>query len=172
MKESYLHIYMGEGKGKSTCATGLAMRAVCQGLRVGYIQFLKNAATAEAVALTRLGATVLAPQGTFNSLQHLTPEEREACAQRQQKTLDTARSIWTRFDLLVLDEAITAMNMDMLQEKDLVAFVKERPAAMELVLTGVNPGETLCALADYLTEMKLLAHPSQQGAAPRKGIEF
>ena len=171
MDRAFVHIYTGDGKGKTTAAVGLSVRAVASGLRVGFYQFLKNGKSAELEALKQLGIAVNAPQsGKF--IWDMDEKEKEACAFVQQELLRKAQQAANDLDLLVLDEVICAGNTGMLPQEQLLGFIKARPATLELVMTGRGAGPNLLALADYATEMRLLAHPYEKNVPARRGIEF
>ena len=172
MEQACVHIYTGNGKGKTTAAAGLAARALGQGLRVGFFQFLKNGMSGETISLAKLGAVVVSPMGSGKFLWDMNQEEKAACAAKQDETLARAIEMAPGFDLLVLDEVICAVEAGVLSRQKLVSFIENKPAALELVLTGRGECTGLLELADYVTEMGEKAHPYNKGLAARKGVEF
>ena len=173
MRAGLLHIYHGGGKGKTTAAAGLCLRAAGHGLRVGFAQFLKDGSSGECAALKVLpGVTV------FDALPHvpftfsMTPEDREEARDFYASLLRACESAASGLDLLVLDEVLDAVNTGILPEESLLAFVKNRPDSLELVLPGRDPSPELLELADYITEMRVVRHPYQRGQAARPGIEW
>lgn len=171
MSKGMTHIYTGEGKGKTTAATGLAVRALGQRQRVGFFQFLKNGISGEVVSLAKLGAITVCPE-TKKFIWNMDEDERAACAQKQQETFRRAIAMADQFDLIVLDEVISAVDAGLLGAEEVLDFIKNRPENLELVLTGrgdISPFRDCC---DYITEMKLVAHPFEKGQTARKGIEF
>ncbi len=172
METGCVHIYTGDGKGKTTAATGLAVRAAGQGLRVGFCQFLKTGTSGEISSLEKLGVWVASPTGQNKFLWEMDAAEKAECQRRQQETLAAAAAAAKTLDLLVLDEVVCAAAAGMLDMEELAAFVREKPAGLELVLTGRGATPELCALAEYVTEMHLVAHPYEKGQAARQGIEY
>lgn len=175
MAKGLVHIYHGDGKGKTSAAMGLALRALGNGWRVGILQFLKGGPSGEITALqTMPGVTILrGRQGTKFSFQMTAEEKQEARALHEEHLEQIARQAAAGdFDLLVLDEALGAIGAGLLSQEGVLRFVRQKPEALELVLTGRDPGDTLLQLADYVTEMRMQKHPYEQGVQARKGVEF
>ena len=175
MKNSGLvHLYCGDGKGKTTAAVGLAVRHSGRGGKVVFAQFLKDGTSGECCVLGKLGVTVLAanPVGKFSF--RMTEEEKAETAAALGRTFDAATgfAVRERATLLVLDEVCAAVNCGFLPEKTLTEFLESRPDSLEVVLTGRDPSENLQVYADYITEMKKRRHPFDEGVAAREGIEF
>ena len=175
MKNSGLvHLYCGDGKGKTTAAVGLAVRHSGRGGKVVFAQFLKDGSSGECRVLAKLGVTVLAanPVGKFSF--RMTEEEKAETAAALGRTFDAATgfAVRERATLLVLDEICAAVNCGFLPEKTLTEFLESRPDSLEVVLTGRDPSENLQVHADYITEMKKRRHPFDEGVAAREGIEF
>lgn len=175
MKNSGLvHLYCGDGKGKTTAAVGLAVRHSGRGGKVVFAQFLKDGTSGECRVLAKLGVTVLAanPVGKFSF--RMTEEEKAETAAALGRTFDAATgfAVRERATLLVLDEVCAAVNCGFLPEKTLTEFLESRPDSLEVVLTGRDPSENLQVHADYITEMKKWRHPFDEGVAAREGIEF
>lgn len=175
MKNSALvHLYCGDGKGKTTAAVGLAVRHSGRGGKVVFALFLKDGTSGECRVLAKLGVTVLAanPVGKFSF--RMTEEEKAETAAALGRTFDAATgfAVRERATLLVLDEVCAAVNCGFLPEKTLTEFLESRPDSLEVVLTGRDPSENLQVHADYITEMKKRRHPFDEGVAAREGIEF
>ena len=175
MKNSGLvHLYCGDGKGKTTAAVGLAVRHSGRGGKVVFAQFLKDGTSGECRVLAKLGVTVLAanPVGKFSF--RMTEYEKAETAAAIGRTFDAATgfAVRERATLLVLDEVCAAVNCGFLAEKTLTEFLESRPDSLEVVLTGRDPSENLQVHADYITEMKKRRHPFDEGIAAREGIEF
>ena len=166
-----VHICCGEGKGKTTAAAGLALRAAGAGKRVVFVQLLKDGTSSEIGPLRAVpGITVLhAPRvlGWFRSLSD--PDRARA---REDCAALLARAFAEPAELLVLDEAIAACELGALDEASLLRRIDTRPAGLELVLTGRHPSPALLSRGDYITEMRALRHPYTAGVTARKGIEF
>ena len=175
MKNSGLvHLYCGDGKGKTTAAVGLAVRHSGRGGKVVFAQFLKDGTSGECRVLAKLGVTVLAanPVGKFSF--RMTEEEKAETAAALGRTFDAATgfAVRDRATLLVLDEVCAAVNCGFLPETTLTECLESRPDSLEVVLTGRDPSENLQVHADYITEMKKRRHPFDEGVAAREGIEF
>ena len=167
-----VHLYCGEGKGKTTAAMGLALRMAGRGRAVVIAQFLKGADSGERLALAQVpGVRLLeVPERVKFSFQ-LTPAEREAERTRNTRLLALARKAAPSCDLLVLDEVIDALR-GFLPQEELCAFLDERPAGLEVVLTGHSLPEALERRADYITHMVKEKHPYDRGVTARREIEF
>lgn len=166
-----LHLYCGNGKGKTTAAIGLALRAAGRGKRVVIAQFLKGADSGERFALAQLPQVTLLPvPDTVKFSFRMTEEERHMEAQRYQDLLEQIRQEAQGCFLLVLDEACAAVNTGLLPLEDLLACLDSLEC--EVVLTGRDPAPQLAERADYITSMEAVRHPFEQGISARKGIEF
>lgn len=176
MKEKLglVHVYTGKGKGKTTAAMGLILRASGRGLRVTLLQFMKGRPTGELQALERLeGVQVYRAKEMTKFSFQMTETEKEAVRQRHDALLRDVigRCRADGTDLLVLDEALGAMATGLLDEGLLLDFLDHRPAHLEVVLTGRNPSPALLERADYVTEMVKRKHPFDKGVPARDGIE-
>lgn len=170
MNRGLVHLYYGEGKGKTTAAMGLALRALGQGMRVVVVQFLKNGMSGELEPLRQLGATVYSGQPGIKFTSQMTAEERAQTASENNARLREA--LQCPCDLLILDEICAAREKDMLGETLARQAVLMRPEGREVVLTGRRPEAWMLEAADYITQMRAERHPYAQGIAARKGIEF
>ena len=164
-----VHLYCGEGKGK-TAAMGLALRMAGRGRAVVIAQFLKGADSGERLALAQVpGVRLLeVPERVKFSFQ-LTPAEREAERTRNTRLLALARKAAPSCDLLVLDEVCAAVNTGLLPLEDVLDCLDS--LSCEVVLTGRDPAPELRDRADYLTEMRKVRHPFDRGVCARTGIE-
>ena len=164
-----LHLYWGNGKGKTTAAMGLALRALGHGRRVVIVQFLKDGTSGEIAPLRAAGAAVYAcPNAKFTWLM----DEADKAAAREASARALGQALAEPFDLLVLDEACAALKRSILDEALLrraVAFAKN---GREVVLTGRDPAPWLQEAADYSTEMRAHRHPYADGVAAREGVEY
>lgn len=164
-----LHLYWGNGKGKTTAAMGLALRALGHGRRVVIVQFLKDGTSGEIAPLRAAGAAVYAcPNAKFTWLM----DEADKAAAREASARALGQALAEPFDLLVLDEACAALKSGILDETLLrraVAFAKN---GREVVLTGRDPAPWLQDAADYSTEMRAHRHPYADGVAAREGVEY
>lgn len=170
MDKGLIHLYWGEGKGKTTAAMGLALRALGWGRRVAVVQFLKDGTSGELEPLRRLGAVVCSGNGCGKFTAQMTPLERTETARQNTEHLKQALAI--PCELLVLDEACAAWQLDMVDRVLLRQAVLERPAGREVVLTGREPALWMVEAAHYSIEMKCHRHPYQRGVPAREGVEF
>lgn len=162
-----LHLYFGSGKGKTTAAAGLALRALGHGKKVVIVQFLKDGTSGEIEPLRRLGAAVFAcPNAKFTWL--MTPQEKAAALAHNTQTLEAALQM--PCDLLILDEACAALRAALLPEALLQKAVLNAP--YEVVLTGRDPADWMLQNADYITEFTARRHPYEKGIPAREGIEY
>ena len=168
-----IHLYWGEGKGKTTAALGLAARCAGSGRRVLLLQFFKDGKSSEFAALARVpGVTVIPQTRSFGFSWTLSPAEKEEARTYYAGLLEEAFARAGDFDLLVLDEAMSALSTGMIGEARLLELLAGRKADLEVVMTGRDPSRALLDAADYVTEMKLVKHPFQRGVPAREGIEY
>ena len=171
-----VHIYTGDGKGKTTAAIGLGVRACGSGMRVLMVQFLKGSPTGEVCSLQKLepGFKLYRCKETKKFTWDMSPEEKCRTAAEQSSILEYAAAAVGRgeVDLLIMDEALGAMSSGMLDKNAVIHFIKNKPHNLELVLTGRGPAPEFIELADYVSEIKAVKHPAQKGIQARKGIEF
>lgn len=170
-----IHIYTGNGKGKTTAACGLAVRASGAGKKVCFIQFLKNGTSSEIEQVKKLGIEVMYTASCNKFTSAMNEEELSILRAEHNTLLKHAENliISNNTDLLVLDEFMAAYNGELLDTiKAEKLIVKAAESRCELVLTGRNAPEKLCCYADYITEMKAVKHPYEKGIHARHGIEY
>ena len=165
-----LHLYYGDGKGKTTAAMGLALRALGSGKKVVVLQFLKGGQSGEIPLLEQLGAKIYRGKAGQKFVFQMNEAEKAATRDLQNRNLAAATT--EDADLLVLDEAGSAWELDMVDKALLQKAVLARPAAQECVLTAHAAPRWMLEASDYVTEMKCCRHPYQKGIAARKGIEY
>ena len=169
-----LQIYTGDGKGKTTAALGLVLRASGAGLRVYFCQFIKDRAYSEIRALRHLPHVTVEQFGTGKGI--LLGREREAadllCARRGYDTLRAALTSG-EYDVVIADEINCAMLCGLLTEGELLRLADSRPEGVELVFTGRGATKALTARADLVTEMRAVKHYYRdKGLKAREGIEM
>ena len=168
-----IHIYYGDGKGKSTAALGLALRAAGHGQRVMIVQFLKNRPSGEIVLLERIpNIRLLRGQAGDAFSIHMTPEEKRATKGIHNANLQNALENLPDCDMLILDECLDAYQLGLLDEALFKHLMNETPPHLELVITGHNPEPWIFEKADYITHMHSEKHPFDRGVAARKGVEY
>ena len=167
----YIHVYTGDGKGKTTAALGLALRAAGAGFQVFILQFMKRGDYSEIEALKRFDDRITVEQYGLGRFIRGYPDPEDIAAARQ--GLDRVREVFSagRHQLVILDEANVAAACGMFSPVDLLDLVNTRPEGIEVVLTGRNAAPEIIARADLVTEMKMIKHYYQQGVAARTGIE-
>jgi ATP:corrinoid adenosyltransferase len=169
-----VHLYTGDGKGKTSAAIGLSVRAAGHGIPVLFAQFLKSRDSGELTALAKLGIPVLRAKTSGKFVSQMTAGERqEAYVQHMELLAQVQEKMQTLPGaVVVLDEVVDAVNCGVVELNSLLELIQTRPAATELVLTGRNPATKLVALANYHTGFVCNAHPYQSGIAARPGIEY
>ena len=169
--QGFVQVYTGDGKGKTTAALGLALRAAGAGLRVYFGQFIKNADYSEIKALARFADCITVRQfgrGCF-LLTEPAPEDR-AAARRALDAIGLAL-VSGDYDLVIADEANVAVALGLIEPNDLVSLIDRRPEQVELVLTGRGAPDAVLARADLVTEMRCVRHYYDRGVLARQGIE-
>jgi cob(I)alamin adenosyltransferase len=186
-----IQIYTGDGKGKTTAALGLAMRAAGHGFKVRMIQFLKGSTySGELASAARLGIEVFqfgrtCAHAAVIKTGFMTCQECGECwvgpdnineldAQKTRMAWNLARetAVQGQHDLLILDEIFHAVNLMLVSLDELMEFVQTAPATLEVVLTGRDAATELIAMADLVTEMKMIKHPFAKESKARRGIEY
>ena len=165
-----IHIYCGDGKGKTTAAIGAAIRAAGRGFRVLVLRLLKTDDSGEVNAIQNIPEIHVLPcVRSFGFSWNMTPEQKEKAAVYYSEQMENGTPA---FDLLVMDEAIGACRQGFICEERLLELLRTRPASLEVILTGRGPSEALLNAADYVTEMALRRHPYERGIGAREGIEY
>ena len=175
MKKGCIQVYTGNGKGKTTAAVGLAIRALSHDFKVCYIAFHKNPkrwGIGEQKTLEDLGADLyrFAPDTPFFNKKSSASSLRKDC-------LDGLKQIETlfkenKYDLMILDEINISLWKNLICPEELTELIKSKPKNLELVLTGRNVPQNVIELADLVTEMREVKHYYSKGISARKGIEW
>lgn len=170
-----IHIYCGDGKGKTTCAMGMAIRCAGAGEKVLIYQFMKDNSSSERAVLDQISNITLLeaiPKIKFSC--QMTEEEKEQTASYYRKKFkEITEQLQTEdYRMVILDEIMSTINLGFIDIETVEEFLKTKPEHLEVVMTGREPKESLCELADYITEMKKNKHPFDQGIGSRKAIEY
>ena len=170
-----VHLYTGDGKGKTTAALGLAVRAAGRGYQVLILQFLKGRDCGELHSLAGIpGIRILRLSRDYGFTFTMTGDELASVREEHDAMLVEATSIVERGEcrVLVLDEMTVALNHDLVDKDAVVTLIDTRPPDVEIVVTGRDAPEVLVMRADYVTTMQKTKHPFDLGVPAREGIEW
>jgi len=173
LEKGLVQVYTGDGKGKTSAAFGLALRAIGRGLKVYVIQFIKGGFDyGELHVVDKLADMKLEAFGRGKFITEVSPSGEDA--KLAQKALKLATKVVKEgeYDIVILDEANVALNMKLIKIDDVLKLIKTKPKHVELILTGRNAPPKLIEVADLVTEMREVKHPYMKGVQPRKGIEY
>ncbi len=176
MKAGLIHLYYGDGKGKTTAAVGLAVRAAGTGKRVLFVQFMKGGETGEIKSLQDIGGiTVLRSKKKFPFYREMTLEQKQEQTSIHNQLLNTIL-IGTiqnsEYDMVILDEITYSCRWGLIDCGKLQDFLYLGKGNIEIICTGRNPDAFFLECADYITEMKCIRHPYEKGVTAREGIEY
>lgn len=171
LAKGYVQVYTGDGKGKTTAALGLALRAAGHGMRTYIGQFMKGQTYGELLALRDCPLITIERYGDVRCIrrEEVTPDHVAQARRGLERAREAMRS--GRYDIVVLDEANVTIWFGLLTIEEVLAFLDQRPDHVEVVLTGRRAPQELIERADLVTEMREVKHYYQQGVAARKGIE-
>jgi cob(I)alamin adenosyltransferase len=171
-RKGFIHLYMGTGKGKTTAALGLALRAIGAGLEVEMIQFMKGDQSNERKIIKHLSGFSTT---SFGRDAFITAENHEPIDETlARKGLDFAQQLIDKesCDILILDEITVAVAFHLLKKEDVLDVLSRKPADMTIILTGRVADESLISLADVVTNMREIKHPYQYGESAQPGIDY
>jgi cob(I)alamin adenosyltransferase len=170
-KARYIHVYTGDGKGKTTAALGLTLRAVGAGWKVLFAQFLKHGEYNEIKALKRLGDQVTIRQYGSGRFIKERPSEKEIEMARAGLSEIMKVMEEGRYDLIVLDEINVAVHFGLIPVESVINLLERRPQDVELVFTGRWAPKEITERADLVTEVRMIRHYFNKGIQAREGIE-
>ncbi|OEU78712.1 MAG: cob(I)yrinic acid a,c-diamide adenosyltransferase [Desulfobacterales bacterium S5133MH4] len=167
----YIHVYTGDGKGKTTAALGLTLRAVGAGWKVLFAQFLKHGEYNEIKALKKLGEQVTIRQ--YGSGRFIRGEPSREEIEMARVGLSEIMQVMEegRYDLIVLDEINVAVHFVLIPLKSVMSLLERRPQDVELILTGRWAPKEIMERADLVTEVRMIKHYFSKGVQAREGIE-
>ena len=166
-------LFTGEGKGKTTAALGMALRACGHGMRVLVLQFIKAAITGEVTAAQNLPGCEFVQSGRGFMPQPDSPHFEEHARAAMAGLERAAQALLSgMYEILILDEICVAVDAGLLTEENVVALLQKRPPGLTVVLTGRGATPRLAALADTVTEMRCVKHALNEGRHAQKGVEF
>ncbi len=176
MEKGYVHIYHGDGKGKTTSAVGLSIRALGAGYQVIFAQFLKGGVTSELSILSKLNnVTIIRCDKDYKFTWLLSESEK-------MELKEDHNQLWERIIeavelssgqcLLVLDELCATYDLNLIDKREVMDFLNHKPEQLEVVITGRNPAKEMLEIADYISEIKKEKHPMDNGIYARLGIEM
>jgi cob(I)alamin adenosyltransferase len=173
LEKGLVQVYTGNGKGKTTAAFGLALRAIGRGLRVCIIQFIKGGFDyGELYVIDRLPGLKLKAYGRGKFVKGKNPDKMDIdLAEEALRTAEKAIED-SECDIVILDEVNVALNLGLIKIENVLNLIKKKPTQVELVLTGRDAPTEIVQAADLVTEMVEVKHPYSKGFHARKGIEY
>lgn len=175
MQTGLIHVYCGDGKGKTTAAAGLALRASGCGKDVIFAQFMKGNDSGETAAMKGIERIcILSNSKNYGFYHQMSGRDKEEVKREHNAILDRALQSIKKgeCDILILDEITYPYRLNLVDKAVVEKLVREKPSHLELVLTGRDPDKLFLEYADYVTEMKCIRHPYEKGVAARRGIEY
>ncbi len=168
------HVYYGDGKGKTTAAIGMAVRAAGAGMKVWFVQFMKGRASSEIEILKVIpSVTVVRNSRDFGFYKNMSQADILAITRMHNRSLENIKKAMEQasMDMLILDEILSAYEHRLIDRGQVLSILKEEKN-MEIVLTGRRPSAVFLESADYITRMSCVRHPYEKGKQARKGIEW
>jgi cob(I)alamin adenosyltransferase len=173
LEKGLIQVYTGNGKGKTSAAFGLALRAIGRGLKVYVVQFIKGGFDyGEAYVVDKLSNLQLKAFGRGQFVTAKPPDKQDI--KLAEEALKLAKGVVGsgEYDIVILDEINVALSLKLINLEEVMQLMKSKPQHVELVLTGRNAPEEIVEVADLVTEMREIKHPYSKGFAARKGIEY
>ena len=173
LEKGLTQVYTGNGKGKTSAAFGVALRAIGRGLKVYVIQFIKGGFDyGELYVVKKLPNFKMAAFGRGKFITEMPPTEQDVKLARE--AFDLAQDVVNggEYDIVILDEVNVALNLRLIGVDEVIHLIKNKPKHVELILTGRYAPPEVIGVADLVTEMREIKHPYTRGISPRKGIEY
>ena len=170
-----IHIYCGDGKGKTTAATGLAIRGAGHLMRVIFVQFMKDGTSNELKILNDIdNIDTMVCKEHLGFSWNMTEETKKKAEEVYTKLFESAieEAVKKDADMIIFDEIMSAISNKFVSEEKVLTFLNNKPEKLEVVMTGRNPSKELIDKADYVSEVKKIKHPFDNGVGSRIGIEY
>ncbi len=171
-QKGYIHVYTGNGKGKTTAAIGIAMRAIGAGKKVFFAQFVKGMAYSEVKTMEHFAPNITVKQYGLNCFIYNAPTQADIDAAQKGFKEVTDIILSETYDMVVLDEANIAIYYQLLSVNELLDLLKRKPKSTEIIITGRYARKELIDFADLVSEVKEVKHYYTKGIEARKGIEY
>lgn len=175
MKKGYVQIYTGNGKGKTTAAMGLALRAAGYNFNIKIIQFLKGGVTGEKISIEKLDTVELLRVSDADKYVWKLSDEEKLTMQKKSKEMFSKIDEWFKegnIDILILDEIMAALKYEIVSLTDVISMLNARPKTVEVIMTGRDAPKELFDRAHLVSEINDAKHYFDIGVGARKGIEF
>jgi cob(I)alamin adenosyltransferase len=173
LEKGLVQVYTGNGKGKTSAAFGLALRATGRGLKVYMIQFIKGGFDyGELYTVKNLPNFTLKAFGRGKFVTSKPPQKEDVKLAREALHLAEQVVQSGSYNIVILDEINVALDLKLISLENVLKLIKSKPSGLELILTGRNAPEEIVEVADLVTEMKEVKHPFSKGTEARKGIEY
>lgn len=172
MDKGYIHVYTGPGKGKTTSAIGLGIRAAGAGNKVHMIQFMKGRKYCELNILDDINNFTYSQHGRDEFVDKKNPEQIDIDLAR--KGFEHAKKLIRskKYDMIILDEINVAVDFNLIKIDELLDLIQEKPVGLELIITGRYAKKDIIKNSDYVTEMLEIKHPYKKGVEARRGCEY
>ena len=168
-----IHLYIGDGKGKTTAAIGLGVRCAGSGAKVEILQFLKDGTSCENKSLENLNIKVTPCQRSSGFFWNMNDEQKKCLKNETDCGIDYAQKVLQgECCMLIMDEVLGAVENELVDLQRLIGLVKMYGGKKEIVLTGRKAPQELLELADYVSEIRKIKHPFDKGIEAKKGIEY
>lgn len=175
MMKGLIHIYCGDGKGKTTAATGLAIRGAGHLMKVIFVQFMKDGTSNELKILDDIdNIDVMVCKKHLGFSWNMDDETKKLAEEEYTKLFEDAidKAVKNDADMIIFDEIMSSVACKFVDEEKVLKFLNDKPEKLEVVMTGRNPSNKLIDKADYVSEIKKIKHPFDTGVGSRIGIEY
>jgi len=172
LNKGYIHVYTGDGKGKTTAAIGLGIRAAGAGYKVYMLQFMKGRKYSELVTIDKIENFNYSQHGRDEFVNKKNPEKIDIDLAKKGFTKAEELIKSNNYDMIILDEINVAIDYKLVSLEKILKLIKDKPEKLELILTGRYANTEIVKNADYVSEILEIKHPYQDGIQARKGVDF